>query len=365
MLGGAMISAPLVEEVLDNCDVTNEKKTLINYWYRHVWEYTLPLYPGIILTSGLLNINFSTLILYNIPLTLLAISAGVLFLFDLKRKNPKTFSEKSKKRIFLNLFIGLSPILAVIVGVTIFKINIIIVLAIVITALLILFKDYIPEIHRDFDYKKYLSMLVLVFGLMLFKDSFIESGSGKTTTGRLVLGLTEPTEGKIFFDNIDISSLSPSEMRNFRKKMQIIFQDPYASLNPRMKIGDSIGHSLLIHKICNAAEKRELVLDIMTKVGLTPSKILCEKYPHQLSGGQRQRTVIARALILQPELIVADEPIAMADVSVRATLLKLMMDLKNDFNLTYLFITHDLATTKYICDRIAIMYLGKIFEMGT
>ncbi len=192
-----------------------------------------------------------------------------------------------------------------------------------------------------------------------------ESGSGKTTTGRLVLGLTEPTEGKIFFDNIDISSLSPSEMRNFRKKMQIIFQDPYASLNPRMKTGDSIGHSLLIHKICNEAEKRELVLDIMTKVGLTPSKILCEKYPHQLSGGQRQRAVIARALILQPELIVADEPIAMADVSVRATLLKLMMDLKNDFNLTYLFITHDLATTKYICDRIAIMYLGKIFEMGT
>ncbi len=177
MLGGAIISAPLVEEVLDNCDVTNEKKTLINYWYRHVWEYTLPLYPGIILTSGLLNINFSTLILYNIPLTLLAISAGVLFLFDLKRKNPKTFSKKSKKRIFLNLFIGLSPILAVIIGVTIFKINIIIVLAIVITALLILFKDYIPEIHRDFDYKKYLSMLVLVFGLMLFKDSFIESGA--------------------------------------------------------------------------------------------------------------------------------------------------------------------------------------------
>ncbi|MCK4377393.1 MAG: ABC transporter ATP-binding protein [Actinomycetia bacterium] len=191
-----------------------------------------------------------------------------------------------------------------------------------------------------------------------------ESGSGKTTTGRLILRLTEPTEGKIFFNNTDISSLSPTEMRGFRKRMQIIFQDPYASLNPRMKIGDSIGHSLLIHKICDEDEKRKKVLNIMENVGLTPTNVLYGKYPHQLSGGQRQRAVIARALILQPDLIVADEPIAMADVSVRATLLKLMIDLKHEFNLTYLFITHDLATTKYICDRIAIMYLGKIFETG-
>lgn len=191
-----------------------------------------------------------------------------------------------------------------------------------------------------------------------------ESGSGKTTTGRLILRLTEPTEGKIFFNNTDISSLSPTEMRGFRKRMQIIFQDPYASLNPRMKIGDSIGHSLLIHKICDEDEKRKKVLNIMEKVGLTPTNVLYGKYPHQLSGGQRQRVVIARALILKPDLIVADEPIAMADVSVRATLLKLMIDLKHEFNLTYLFITHDLATTKYICDRIAIMYLGKIFETG-
>lgn len=191
-----------------------------------------------------------------------------------------------------------------------------------------------------------------------------ESGSGKTTTGRLILRLTEPTEGKIFFNNTDISSLSPTEMRGFRKRMQIIFQDPYASLNPRMKIGDSIGHSLLIHKICDEDEKRKKVLNIMENVGLTPTNVLYGKYPHQLSGGQRQRAVIARALILQPDLIVADEPIAMTDVSVRATLLKLMIDLKHEFNLTYLFITHDLATTKYICDRIAIMYLGKIFETG-
>lgn len=191
-----------------------------------------------------------------------------------------------------------------------------------------------------------------------------ESGSGKTTTGRLILRLTEPTEGKIFFNNTDISSLSPTEMRGFRKRMQIIFQDPYASLNPRMKIGDAIGHSLLIHKICYEDEKRKKVLNIMEKVGLTPTNVLYGKYPHQLSGGQRQRAVIARVLILKPDLIVADEPIAMADVSVRATLLKLMIDLKHEFNLTYLFITHDLATTKYICDRIAIMYLGKIFETG-
>lgn len=207
MLGGAMISAPLVREVLNDYNVTNEKKTLINYWYRHIWEYILPLYPGIILASGLLNIDLSKLILHQAPVTLLAMATGVLFLFDLKDKNPKKISKyskhiskkpknfdyklkkkilskklknhynKLKKETIFNLLTGLLPILAVIVGVTIFKINIIIVLAIVITALLILFKDYIPEIHRDFDYKKYLSMLVLVFGLMLFKDSFIESGA--------------------------------------------------------------------------------------------------------------------------------------------------------------------------------------------
>ena len=191
-----------------------------------------------------------------------------------------------------------------------------------------------------------------------------ESGSGKTTTGRLILRLVEPTEGGIRFKGKDIVSLSSKQMRELRRQMQIIFQDPYASLNPRMKTGDGIGHALEIHGIARGAAKRQTVINLMEKVGLTPAATLYEKYPHQLSGGQRQRAVIARALIMTPELIVADEPIAMADVSVRALLLELMIRLKEELELTYLYITHDLATAKYICDRIAIMYLGKIVEVG-
>ena len=191
-----------------------------------------------------------------------------------------------------------------------------------------------------------------------------ESGSGKTTTGRLILRLVEPTEGEIRFEGKDIVSLGSKQMRELRRRMQIIFQDPYASLNPRMKIGNGIGHALEIHGIARDAIKREMVIGLMKKVGLTPAATLYEKYPHQLSGGQRQRAVIARALILTPELVVADEPIAMADVSVRALLLELMIRLKEELELTYLYITHDLATAKYICDRIAIMYLGKIVEVG-
>ncbi len=147
--------------------------------------------------------------------------------------------------------------------------------------------------------------------------------------------------------------------------MQIIFQDPYASLNPRMKVGDSVGHGLQIHNLAQGKELQGRVVDMMERVGLTPADILYGKYPHQLSGGQRQRVVIARALVTHPSLVVADEPIAMADVSVRALLLDLMLRLKREFDLTYMFITHDLATAKYICDRIAIMYLGKIVELGT
>lgn len=191
-----------------------------------------------------------------------------------------------------------------------------------------------------------------------------ESGSGKTTTGRLILRLIEPTEGDIRFDGTDIASLKGEEMRHLRQRMQAIFQDPTASLNPRMKTGDAIGHGLEIHGIARDKEKEQRVIDMMEKVGLTPASTLYEKYPHQLSGGQRQRVVIARALVLHPDFIVADEPIAMADVSVRALLLELMMELKREFDLTYLYITHDLATAKYICNRIAIMYLGKIVELG-
>ena len=191
-----------------------------------------------------------------------------------------------------------------------------------------------------------------------------ESGSGKTTTGRLIVRLVEPTEGQILFEGMDIATLPAREMRKLRWRMQVIFQDPTASLNPRMKIGDAIGHGLEIHGVAKGGVKREMVIEMMEKVGLTPAATLYEKYPHQLSGGQRQRAVIARALILNPELVIADEPIAMADVSVRALLLELMMRLKEELELTYLYITHDLATAKYICDRIAIMYLGKIVELG-
>jgi peptide/nickel transport system ATP-binding protein len=203
-----------------------------------------------------------------------------------------------------------------------------------------------------------------------------ESGSGKTTVGRLVVRLEEPTEGEILVDGQDLGKLRSEELRSERRRMQVIFQDPLASLNPRMTVGDGIGHGVRIHLIPKLLSEgeinrsqaegkvRELVYDMMERVGLTPASQLYDKYPHQLSGGQRQRAVIARALVIQPELVLADEPIAMADVSVRALLLDLMIRLKDEFNLTYLFITHDLATAKYICDRIGIMYLGKLAEMG-
>ena len=191
-----------------------------------------------------------------------------------------------------------------------------------------------------------------------------ESGCGKTTTGRLVLRLLEPTSGDVTYRGKSIYSYDSEEMRKMREKLQVIFQDPNASLSPRMSVGYAISHPLVIHNLYTKEECKERTLDIMGKVGLNPAEFFYKKYPHQISGGQRQRVVIARALITNPELVVADEPIAMADVSVRATLLELMVRLKEEFHLTYLFITHDLATAKYICNRIAIMYLGKIVEIG-
>ena len=192
-----------------------------------------------------------------------------------------------------------------------------------------------------------------------------ESGCGKTTTGRLILRLLEPTSGEILYKGTSIFSRTKKDMEKLRAKMQIVFQDPYASLSPRMSIGKAIEHPLVIHNKNNGTERRKICLRIMEKVGLEPAEFLYRKYPHQLSGGQRQRVVIARALITNPEFVVADEPIAMADVSVRALILELMAQLKQEFDLTYLYITHDLATCKYICDRIAIMYLGQIVEMGS
>ncbi len=189
-----------------------------------------------------------------------------------------------------------------------------------------------------------------------------ESGSGKSTTGRLLLRLIEPTLGKVEYGGRDISDFSTREMERLRAKAQIVFQDPNSSLSPRMSVGRAVSHPLWIHGIGARGERKARVLDVMEKVGLSPAEFLYNKYPHQLSGGQSQRVVIARALVTGPDFLVADEPIAMADVSVRALILQLMMRLKEEMKLTYLFITHDLATARYLCDRIAVMYLGRIVE---
>jgi peptide/nickel transport system ATP-binding protein len=191
-----------------------------------------------------------------------------------------------------------------------------------------------------------------------------ESGCGKTTTGRLVVRLLQPTSGKICFNGEDITRLKGEKLRLLRRKMQIIFQDPYASLSPRMKIGDAIGHPLEIHGIVKSKEKMEMVSEVLDKVGLTPPEQFIDLYPLNLSGGQRQRVALARSIILKPEFMVADEPVSMIDVSLRTTIIDLMLGFRKELGLTYLFVTHDLAVAKYISDRIAIMYLGKIVEMG-
>ena len=191
-----------------------------------------------------------------------------------------------------------------------------------------------------------------------------ESGCGKTTTGRLLVKLIEPTSGKIFFSGEDITRIKGHELRALRKRIQIIFQDPYASLNPRMSIGRNVGHPLEIHGIAKGREARDLVLKALEEVGLVPPEKFYNAYPHQLSGGQRQRVAIARALILKPEFVVADEPVSMLDVSVRVEILYLLKDLQYKYGISFLYITHDIATVKYFSERIAIMYAGKIVEEG-
>jgi peptide/nickel transport system ATP-binding protein len=191
-----------------------------------------------------------------------------------------------------------------------------------------------------------------------------ESGSGKTTTGRLCVRLIAPTEGQVLFDGNDISKLKGAELRLIRRRIQFTFQDPTSSLNPRRKIGDAIGDALMLQHIGTPDERRDRVEAVLERVGLSPASSFMERLPHQLSGGQKQRVVFGRAIVLNPEFVVTDEPVAMVDVSIKAQILELMMDLKKEYGLTYLFISHDLATSRYVCDRIGIMYLGKIVEMG-
>ena len=177
---------------------------------------------------------------------------------------------------------------------------------------------------------------------------------------RLLLRLLEPTSGKIFFHGADITALKGEDLRLLRRKMQMIFQDPFASLNPRMRIGYAVGHPLEIHNLTKGSK----VLEILEKVGLSPAEEFVRLYPHQLSGGQRQRVALARSIITEPEFVIADEPVSMIDVSLRTTLIELMLKLRRELGLTYLFITHDLAVAKYLSDRIAIMYLGKTVEIA-
>ena len=189
-----------------------------------------------------------------------------------------------------------------------------------------------------------------------------ESGCGKSTLGRTILRLLDPNGGQIFFEGEDIAGAERSKLRPLRRKMQIIFQDPYASLNPRMTVEDIVGEPLLIHRIAKGKERRERVVELLSEVGLREDAL--GKYPHEFSGGQRQRIGIARALAALPRLIVADEPVSSLDVSIQAQIINLLMDLKERHNLSYLFISHDLRVVKHVSDRVAVMYLGRIVELA-
>ncbi len=207
-----------------------------------------------------------------------------------------------------------------------------------------------------------------------------ESGCGKTTTGKLLVRLLDPTEGRILFRPrededltspeistngfVDVAALKGKALRRFRRNVQMIFQDPYESMNPRLTIYDIVAEPLTVQDIGTVAEREERVAELLALVGLTPPETFLFRYPHELSGGQRQRVAIARALIINPSFVVADEPTSMLDVSVRTGVMQLMQDLAERFNISYLYITHDLAVARYMCDHIAVMYLGKIVEMA-
>ena len=190
-----------------------------------------------------------------------------------------------------------------------------------------------------------------------------ESGCGKTTTGRCILQLYKPTAGQVIFDGQDLTSMNTKTMRGMRREMQVIFQDPYSSLNPRMTAGNIIGEPLIVHGlVANKTEYRDKVADLLTNVGLNP--YMADRFPHEFSGGQRQRIGVARALSVSPKFIVADEPVSALDVSIQAQIINLLEDLQEQFNLTYLFIAHDLSVGRHISDRVGVMYLGHLVEMA-
>ncbi len=221
----------------------------------------------------------------------------------------------------------------------------------------------IKNLRKEFGTKKPI-VAVDNISLTLHKGKTLgivgESGSGKSTLGRIMLRLIEPTSGQITFNNQDLMQVKPKELRNLRSKMQMIFQDPMASLDPRMSVRELIKEPLDIHNIGSKQERNKAVEDIAEKVGIAKSAL--EKFPHEFSGGQRQRISIARAVINKPDLIVADEPVSALDVSIQAQILNLLKELRNEMNLSFIFISHDLSVVKYFCDEVAVMYLGNIVE---
>jgi oligopeptide/dipeptide ABC transporter, ATP-binding protein, C-terminal domain len=190
-----------------------------------------------------------------------------------------------------------------------------------------------------------------------------ESGSGKSTCAGLLVGLEDVTSGKIIYRDIEMSGMTAKERRGLSKELQMVFQDPFASLNPRKTVEELIGLPLKVHTKLNAEQRRQRIIDVLTQVGLTPADQMLDRYPHAFSGGQRQRIAIARALVSNPRFIVADEPVSALDVSIRSQVLNVLLDLKNELSLTFLLISHDLSTIRYICDRIGILYLGQMVEL--
>ncbi|MCJ7541049.1 MAG: ATP-binding cassette domain-containing protein [Desulfobacterales bacterium] len=192
-----------------------------------------------------------------------------------------------------------------------------------------------------------------------------ESGSGKTTTGRLIVKLEEPDDGKLLFDGNDITKIKGKALKNFRRKVQMIFQDPYQSLNPYLSVYDSISEPLVVHNVGNSETRKDMVRESLNSVGLTPPDDFFYRYPHQMSGGQRQRIAIARAMILNPAFVVADEPTSMLDASIAIHIFNILSEIQKKLNVTFLFITHSLAAARYLCDRIAVIYKGELVEIGS